>query len=349
MVLRLAMITLFCFATNSFARVNSSSYFKRAQIYFKKQDYKNSLANLSKAYNLKRPKSIPRAALFLIGQNLQKLNMPEKSNYYFNQLIKHSYLKKHVQVIKAFKQNKTDEVEIPKTLGLTYLHLGINYHALFNRQDNLQSAEKAHMYYKICDDTDSNDQCSSLLEKINNDIAANKLKQKSYKFYIQAARYLFQDRVEIEETSSGLTSSLVSNNASVCYGAGLRYGSAIKGLDFSGCAFSGTTTVDGVASSQSGSNNNYKQSGVPIAGVLFESGYYYKFDLQKAHLAASIPILYRAGSYSEPTGFKINNMTDFNFGVSFTAGLEISFFEFQLKLGHMQNANSLMLNSLYIF
>jgi len=349
MVLKSILIFIVLFSANSFARRGSKIYFKKAQIQFKKKHYTKSLSLLNKGYNLKNPKKIPASALFLIAFNYQKLRKYQKSNYYYNHLVKNVYKSRHKKVLKAYKKDAVDDIELPRTLGTAYLNLGKNFYAIFKKHGDFQSAKKARMYIKICDETDSADECSDLLEKINRDIKVSKLKRKRYEFYVQVGRFLFQDRVQIKETSSGVTSSLTSNNSSICYGAGLRYGSKIKGYDFSGCVLSGTTTVQGVAASQSGTNNNYNQSGVPIAGMLVEAGYYYAFDQQKARVGASIPILYRAGSYSEPAGYTITDPTAFNYGISLTAGIQLPIIEFQMKLAHMDVANSLLLNFVYNF
>jgi hypothetical protein len=123
----------------------------------------------------------------------------------------------------------------------------------------------------------------------------------------------------------------------------------IKGWDFSGCVLSGTTTVEGTASSQSGTNFQYVQSGVPIAGMLLEGGYYYTFDQQKARVGVNFPLLYRAGSYSEPVGYTITDPTAFLYGISFVTGIQLPYIELQIKLAHMENTNSLLLNFVYNF
>ena len=248
-----------------------------------------------------------------------------------------------------FKRDAVDDVTVPRTLGTTYLNLGKNHYAIYKRKKKLQSVLKARMYIKICDEVDLAEECSDLLEKINKDIEYAKLQRKSYEFYLFAGRVLFQDRVEIQESSSGVTSSLTSNNSALCYGAGLRRGSKLKGYDFSSCVFSGTTTVAGTASSSSGTDRDYKQSGVPIAGMIVEAGYYYNLDQQQTRIGASIPVVYRAGSYSEPTDFVITDVQAFRYGLSLNAGIQLPIVELQTRLAHMGNANMLQLNILYNF
>ena len=350
MVLRFVLIfILLCSSISLYARSSSRAYFKKAQYQFKKKNYSKSLNYISKGYNLKKPKRLPTSVLFLTAYNYQKLNMYQKSNYYYNLILHSVYKTKHRQVLRAYKKNAVDDIELPKTLGITYLHLGKNYHNLFKKRGDLHSGNKARMYIKICDETDAANECSGLLEKINKDIAQARLKKKGKEFYFQIGRLLFQDRVEIKESSSGITSSLTSNNSSICYGAGMRFGSSIKGYDFSGCILSGTTTVQGVAQSESGTNNNYKQSGVPIAGMLFEAGYYYKFDAQKARVGVNLPLLYRAGSYSEPVGYTITDPTRIHYGIGLSAGIQLPIVELQFKLSNLDMTNSLLINLLYNF
>lgn len=356
MVLRLLLLFMLTFSSVSYAQRSSKVYFKKAQIQFKKKRYSSSLKMLRKGYNFKKPSRIPASALFLIAYNYQKLRKYKEANYYFNRLIKNIYIKKHLRVIKAYKRNAVDDVELPKTLGMTYYNLGLNHYMLFRKKGSVQSALKARMYFKICDEVDIADDCSDKLEAVERAIKKAKLQRKRFEFYLQAGRLLFQDRVEIEENSSGIASSLNSNNAALCYGAGLRYGSSFKGLDFNGCIYSGTTTVNGAAASESGTDYDYKQSGVPIAGIQMEGGYYYRFDEQKARIGGYGILMYRAGSYSEPTGYTINDPTAFYIGASFLAALELPLVEFQTKIAHMtagldkaSQINSLTLNVVYNF
>ena len=358
MVLRWLVFTFIIIGSiaPSYANRSSKIYFRKAQILFKNKKYAQSLKALNRGYNFKKPKTIPASALFLIAYNFKKLGKYRESNYFYNRLIRNIYLRKHISVIKAYKKNILYELEVPRTLGMTYFHLGENHFRAYLATKKVQSALKARMYIKICDEMMIANQCTGMLEKINSIIAEAKLQRKKFEFYLQASRLLFQDRVEIEENSSGISSSLVANNSSVCYGAGLRYGSSYKGWDFNGCIFSGTTTVQGVASSESGTDFEYKQSGVPIAGMVLESGYYYLLDNQKGRLGAYGTLLYRAGSYSEPTGYVINDPNNYYLGVSFLASLKIPLVELQSKLAHLSSGiggpgkiNSLALNVVYNF
>ncbi|MFT6633073.1 MAG: hypothetical protein ACJAS4_003042 [Bacteriovoracaceae bacterium] len=347
MVLRLLLIFTLLSSANTFARKGNPN-FAKAQKSFKKKQYSKSLRALKKGYNFKKTKKIPPSALFLIALNYQKLGKHSEAIYFFNRVIKNVYLKKHMKVVRALKKDEVDEVRIPKTLGSAYFYLAQSHYAKFVINEKLKDAFKAKKYFKICDDSDFNGKCSEFLENINEKIKYSKKKKDSFDFFVYGGRLIFQDRITIEHTESGTTGDIISNNTALCYGAGLRLGNAFNGYEIGGCAFSGTTTVVGIASDGT-TSNDYKQSGIPIGGILVEGGYYIRPDDEATRLGVSLPIIYRSGIFTEPTGYTITDAKSFNFGIMFTAGLDVSYFELQTKLGHMGNANILMLNGVYTF
>lgn len=347
MVLRLLLLFIFLSSASAFGR-RGNSYFKSAQINFKKKQFSKSLRALRKGYNFKKTKSIPPSALFLIALNYQKLNKHSEAIYFFNRLIKNVYLKRHIKVIRALKKDEVSEVRIPKTLNSAYFYLAQSHYAKFSKFEKLREARKAKKYFTICDESDFNDKCSDFLENINEKIQYSKKKKNNFEFFVYAGRLIFQDRITIEHTDSGTTGDIISNNTALCYGAGLRLGNAFNGYEINGCAFSGTTTVVGIASDGT-TSNDYKQSGIPIGGLLVEGGYYIRPDNEETRLGVSLPIIYRSGVFSEPSGYTITDSKAFNFGIMFTAGLDVTYFELQTKLGHMGDANLLMLNGLYTF
>jgi tetratricopeptide (TPR) repeat protein len=198
MVLKTCLLFLLLLSATSYAKRGSKQYFKQAQKQFKSKNYSKSITLLKKGYNFKRPKQMPASVLFLTGSNYQKLGQYDRSNYFYNQLIKNVYGKKHKKVMNAFKKNQVDDLELPSTLGATYINLGKNYFALFRKKGNHQSAKKAKMYIKICDEVDIADECSDLLEKINYSITKNQLNKTRKMFYLQIGRLLFQDRIEVK-------------------------------------------------------------------------------------------------------------------------------------------------------
>lgn len=349
MVLRFLFIFSLIISFSLHARRGNSN-FKRAQIQFKKHQYSKSIRSLKKAYNFKRPNKIPASALFLIGSNYQKLKKHSRSVFYFNRLIKTTYVKKNIKVLRALKKDELDDVKIPKMLSSTYFYMAQSYYALFNKKKALSYAKKAERYFRICDESDFNDKCSNFLESIEKRIEYTKKQKKKYEFFIFAGRFIFQDRIKIEEDSSGVKSTIVGNNTTLCYGTGLRYGSAFRGYQFSGCILTGTATVKGVAQNQAGAGNDYSQDGVPIGGFLIDGMYYIKLDNESTRLAVGAPFIYRSALYEEPEGYTISNKKGFNFGINFSASMQLPYnFEFETKFGHMGDSNLLSLNLIYNF
>ncbi len=339
---------MFFISAESFAKRNNKG-FKRAQSYYKKKQYSLSLKALRRSYNFKYTKRIPASALYLIALNYQKLNNHKRSLYYFNRLLKNVYLKKHIRVLRALKKDEVDEVDIPKTLASAYFYMGQSHYAIFVQTENIAAADRAKKYFTICDEIDFNDKCSSFLENINEKLAYNQKKKKSFEFFVYAGRLIFQDRITIE--SSAGSDDLIANNNTVCYGAGIRRGNAFSGLILNGCIFSGTATIKGIVTDKDNpaTTRDYKQSGVPIGGLLMEAGYYRLLDNEKTRLGLSLPVIYRSGLYTQPTGYTIPNAKNINFGIMGTASLILPYLELETKLGHMKNSNYLMLNGIFTF
>ncbi|MBT4791204.1 MAG: hypothetical protein HON90_06505 [Halobacteriovoraceae bacterium] len=348
MVLKILIsFLLFNFAVTSTVharRANPS--FKKAQKQFKQKRYSQSLKSLRRGYNFKKTRRIPAKALFLIALNYHKLKNENKSIYYFNRLIKNKFTRKHIGVLKALKKDEVDEIKVPYLLGSTYFYLAQGHYVKFTKNNSIQDAHKAKQYFQICDDTDFNDKCADFIDNIELKIAYEKKKRKSFEFFLYAGRLIYQEQLTLKESTTNTSHEIIANNSTLCYGAGIRRGNAFSGYELSGCFFSGTATVASAPSS----GYDYKQSGVPIAGALVEVGKYYKFDNESTRFGVSLPIIYRSGLYSDASdpdtgeSATIEDPRSMNWGIMFTAGVQVSLVELQTKLGHMGDANLLSLN-----
>lgn len=343
LIRHLILFTLIFNAGFAMARSKKKIVMKRAKVYHAKKQYRKSNATIRKAYSFKRPRRMPTATLFLVALNYHKMNNHKSALYYFNQLIKKAFLKKHIRVIKALKRDEVDEVNIPKVLKATYYYMGLSYYKLYSKTYRLANAKKAKRYFKICDDVDFNDNCSDYIESLaeKQEVAVKSIKQ--IEFFVLGSTMLFQDKVNLV-SSTGENNTVIAQNSALCYGAGIRYGNAYKGWEVQGCAYSGTATVQ-----DDSSTVNYNQAGVPVAGLIMEGGYYIKPVSDDTRLSVSVPIMYRSGLYSEPEGFTIENAQETKFGLSLNAGWQVWFFEAQMKLAHMGDTNLLSLQGVINF
>jgi hypothetical protein len=295
---------------------------------------------------------MPVSVLYVVSLNYHKMGNHKSALYYFNQLIKKAYLKKHIRVIRALKKDTLDDVKIPKVLKATYYYMGLSYYALFNKGKRLANATKAKRYFSICDEVDFNDSCADYIENLTEkqEVAVNSINQ--MQFFISGATLLFQDQFNIKTDAQGANSSIVATYSGLCYGAGIRYGNSYSGYEAQGCAYSGTATVTGsvVDKDNAAAKNTYQQSGVPVAGLLMEAGYYIKPVGGDTRLGLSVPVLYRSALFSNPgEGYTVEGRKDTHFGLMLTAGWEVWFFEAQMKLANMGSANLLSLQGVINF
>lgn len=320
-----------------------SSAVKQAAYLHKKGKYLRSNQVLKRSYSLKNVKATPATVYYIYAQNLFKTGKYGQSINFFNLMIKKRYLKSHIKTIRAFKKEELDGDEVPRILKQTYFYMGLSYKALYEKSDKTVYLSKARRYLRICDEVDYSDRCSDDLDFLAEQEQLKKLSKNYYEFFVYAGRMLHQDKIYIKNDSTDEEIEVLSNNSSICYGAGLRLTNAFRGFEASGCVYSGNATVYGQGS------KNYKQSGVPIAGFMSELGYFWKPDDNKTRLGLSATMLYKSGNYSEPTGWTIRESKSNYIGYTLTAGHELSFFELQGKLSRFGDQSSYMLVAAFNF
>lgn len=347
MVLRiLLLVTLFLSFNidSSFAKSKKSRTLSKAKVLHAKKRYKESNRQLQRAYSFKRPRKMPVSVLYLVSLNYHKMGNHKSSLYYFNQLIKKAYLKTHIKVIKALKKDSLDDVNIPKLLKATYYYMGLSYYSMFERNERIDNARKAKRYFTICDQIDFNDKCSDYLEELSEKQENVVKKINEIQFFITGSVMLLQDNFKLVENATNEEYTIIATTSALCYGAGLRYGNQFNGWEAQGCVYSGSATVRNASSVV-----NYKQAGVPVAGMIMEAGYYIKPTSGDTRLSLSVPVMYRSGLFSEPDGYKIEGKKETKYGLMLTAGWQVWFFEAQMKLANMQDANLLSLQGVINF
>lgn len=336
MVLRFLVCCIALFiSTQIFAQTKGQKRFiSLASKAHAKKQYAKSNKYLKRAFNFKRTKRIPATVLYLYAVNLQKLGNHKNAVYYLSQMIKKQYLKKHLKVMKAYRDDEIDGDEIPKLLKATYFYIAQSHYAIFNKTKEKSYAEKAKKYFKICDESDFNDRCADFLENIEEKLNyAEKIKEE-FEFFLYAGRLMLNDRIGIKDNSSGASASILSSADGVCYGAGLRLQNYFKGWQVSGCLYSGFAALKGEIS-----GTQYKQLGVPVAGLYSEVGRYWRTDDQSTRLGLSVPLFYRSGLYSQPTGFTLEDAQKLSFGAALTMGFQLPLIELEIKLASMQESN----------
>ncbi len=338
---------IFLLLTGTYAQARSKKQvvLKTAKSLYSQKKYVQSIKLIAKYYSIKRTNKMPTSLLYLLALNFQKVNRHTNAIYFFNQLIKHHFLRKHIEVLKAYKREEVYDVDIPKILNSIYFHQALSYYALYNKTNRTGNADKAVQYFTICDEVGFNNSCDDYIENINQKKEYAIKSIDNFEFFISAGTLVFQDSLNLKNEANGEDNDILANNSTICYGAGLRYGNAFRGYFASGCIFSGTATVEEAESS----TVSYKQAGVPVAGVLSEVGYYIKPFSEKTRLGLSIPVMLRNGSYQEPSGYSFENKSQTSYGLSLNSSWEISFFELQFKLANLQKTNLFAIQGLVNF
>ncbi|MAZ49304.1 MAG: hypothetical protein CME65_12145 [Halobacteriovoraceae bacterium] len=345
MALRILLVLIFSFNFSAMAQSRSQKRFlSLATKSHSKKDYARSNEYIRKAFDVRKTKNIPSTALYLYAVNLQKLGRHKESIYYLNRMIKRNYLKAHIASIKMLKNDEIDGDEIPKLLKATYFYMAQSYYAIFNSTQDKVYAERSRKFFKICYDSDFSDKCSDFIENIDAKLDVIEKSKKSFEFFLFAGRIMFNDRVQIKNNDTGASATILSASDGLCYGAGLRLQNYYKGWQFSGCAFSGYAGVNGEIDS-----TNYKQLGVPVAGLYAEGGYFWRTDSESTRLGLTLPIFYRSGLYSQPTGYSIENSRTTSFGMAVSAGFQLPVVELEIKLANMQETNIAMMNLVFNF
>lgn len=335
--------------TNAQRKTTKSLYIKKAQKLYTKNKYKSSIKLIKKAYNTKKLRKMPAKAIYLLGINYFKLESYKVSNFYFSKLLQYYYKKKHIKVLRAKKKDTLDEVEVSRIHKSIYYYLGQGYFALYKKTNLNSYAARSIKYLEICEEYDCGDNVDELIEEVQKIKEEKRKLRKYFNFYVSAGRLLLQESLQLKGSQSSGTQEVQSNNQGLCYGAGLRYGNAYKGIDFYGCAFAGTTQLRYADSNAL----KYKQSGVPIAGLYLEVGQYFRPLADKAKIGYSIPFIYRSGNYSDATQgsetFSIQDPQAFHTGLIINASWEFSFMELQMKQSLLGSANIFLLNGVLNF
>ncbi len=347
MALKLFLIFTLCFSQYALSQSSSkkrskrsSSVIQSAAKLHKNKQFTKSNQLLQKKYNFKNLRKTPTIAYYLSGQNYFKLKKYRRSITFFNLMIKKKYIKPHILTLKALKKDEIDEDNIPKILKQAYYFMGLAYYKLYLKKNTPALLSKTKRYLKICNDVDFSDTCNEILDLIVTKEQNLELQKNRYEFFVYGGRLLHQDSFILSSDTTSEEIEVLSNNASICYGGGLRLTNAFRGYEASGCVYSGNSTVK----SQGGSKS-YKQSGVPIAGFISEFGYFWKPDNDKTRLGISASVLYKSALYTEPDGFSIDEMKKTSFGYVLTAGHELSLFELQVKLGRYGTQSTFSLNT----
>lgn len=346
MVLKIIIFVSILFSQLTFAKKSSKTiYFKRAQKYYVQKKYSKSISMLRKYYQVKKPSKLPTAVIQLLALNYIKIKKYKTSSKYFHYVIRRRYRKIHKKVVRSLKSDTLDDIEVPDKLLRIYYHLGQSYYEIYTRTKRTPYFRAAEKYFNICETKEHlDDNAATYLEtlsKLKEEVAKEEF---SSEWFANIGTLNWQEKLELVNTTSGKSTTLLSNARALCLGGGYRYANAFHGIEISGCGFSGSAQV-----ASSDLTQAYSQDGVAVTGLLLDSGYIIKPGADKTSFTISLPLFYRDGDYTQPENYTILGKGQLSAGVMVKARYQMPYLDFTTSIGNLGWTNIFMMQAGYTF
>lgn len=346
MVLRLLLITVFLLSFNSHAQKKRgrSIYLKSATKQYLKKNYKKSLRTISEFYDIYRPSKLDTVVIRLLAMNFFKLKRYNSANKYFHIVIKRSYKQMHRDVLQALDSQSLDDIEVPDKLLRIYYRLGQIYYYYYTKTQNTAYFRAAEKYFKICEEKEHlDDNASEYLENLAAKKSFVAKKEFTWKWFANAGVLNWQEKLILEDTTTGNQTKLLSNARAMCIGGGFRYTNDYHGFEAQACGFSGSAKISAANPSL------YAQDGVGVSGFLLDSGYTIIAKSQKASFTFSLPLFYRDGNYAQPTNYIILGKGQLSAGAMIKGRWELPIVDLVLSVGNLGWTNMFMMQAAYTF
>ncbi len=347
MVLRLFLLTTLILSSSAFARSKKSVrsiYLKTAQKQFKKRQYKKSIKTLDRIYDINNPRKLPTSVVQILAINFFKIKRYNSSSKYFHIVISRRYRKKHQQILYSLNNGGLDDIEAPKQLLRIYYRLGQIYYYNYSKTQNTAYFRASEKFFKICEEKEHlDDNATEYLDSLSAKRAFVAKKEFVWKWFASAGSINWQEKLILQDSTTGDQTKLLSNARALCIGGGFRYTNAYHGFEVHGCGFSGSAKV-------SASNPTlYAQDGVAVTGLLLDSGYTIMSPYEKASFTISLPLFYRDGDYAQPKNYQILGKGQLSAGALIKGRLELPIVDFVVSVGNLGWTNIFMMEASYTF
>lgn len=347
MVLRLVIITIFLLNTTAFAKSKKRGrtiYLKTAQKQFKRKQYKKSIRTLDRIYEVNNPRKLPTAVVQLLAINFFKLKRYVPASKYFHIVIARKYRRKHQQVLSALSRGTLEDIKAPRQLLRMYYRLGQIYYYHYSKTQNTAYFRASEKFFKICEEKEHlDDNATEYLDSLAAKKAFVAKKEFLFKWFASAGSINWQEKLILQDSTTGDQTKLLSNARALCVGGGFRYANAYHGFEVHGCGFSGSAKVSAA------NPTLYSQDGVAVTGLLLDSGYTIKSPYEKASFTMSLPLFYRDGDYAQPTNYQILGKGQLSAGALIKGRLELPVIDLVISVGNLGWTNLFMMETSYTF
>lgn len=347
MVLRVALILLFLISSTAWAKPKKSGrtiYLKTAQKHYQKKRYKKSLKTLSRIYDINNPRKLPTSVVQLLALNFLKLKRYSAASKYFHIVISRKYKNQHRTALYALDSNSLENIELPNRLLRIYYRLGQIYYYLYSKTQNTAYFRASEKFFKICEEKEHlDDNATEYLESLAAKKAFVGKQEFLWKWFASAGTINWQEKLILQDSTTGNQTKLLSNARALCVGGGFRYANAYHGFEVHGCGFSGSAKVSAANPSL------YAQDGVAVTGFMLDSGYTIVSAYEKASFTFSLPLFYRDGEYSQPTNYQILGKGQLSAGALIKGRLELPVVDLVVSVGNLGWTNLFMMQAAYTF
>ena len=357
MVLRIFIILLSFSTFSAPLKItkNEKRLFKTAKSSFKKGYYDDTLAVLTRAFNLNDSRT-PSGALTLAAFSLEKLKRWNEAEKIWGILILNHYKNANRIIISAYKNGSFEgDEEVNEKLWTAYHRRAESLTQMilnprFKLSPKVESLYKktALMYAAILEETDYEDDTYDTIperiEQFYKDIEA-----KTYRssWFINSSYVSWRDNVKLVR-NTGEVINLTSTGEGTCFGGGWRYENDYWETSFNGCyAFTSQT----IGNDDTTDNINYFQKGVSATALVAGPSFLWKPASKQASLGINIPFVYRSGSYEDPNNGTLEDTTIFTYGFLLQLDWRLTKWGITTKFGKLQRFSSSFwsLGAMYTF
>ena len=244
----------------------------------------------------------------------------------------------------ALESETLEDLEVPDKLLRIYYRLGQIYYLYYTKTQNTVYFRAAEKYFKICEEKEHlDDNASTYLENLAAKQDLIEKKEFSWKWFASTGILNWQEKLILEDTTTGNQTKLLSNARAMCIGGGFRYTNAFHGFEAQACGFSGSAKITAA------NPVLYSQDGVGVSGFVLDSGYTIIAKSAKAAFTFSLPLFYRSGDYEQPTNYQILGKAQLSAGTMIKGRWELPVVDFVLSIGNLGWTNMFMMQAAYTF
>jgi len=346
MVLKIIVLALF-FSLPSWAIVSikekTQNLIHDAKFFYTRGHYKESLQIVESHFNLKS-KETSTEVIVLAVSNLEKLKEYTQAQDLIDEIVQSRFTSTHNSVMSSFKSNGADGIEeIPNELTEIYHHqaflLSKIYQELYFKvslEERYDLKRQALMYIEIIANQDEYE--DETYEEIQKEIESfdQSIKDQTWisQFFVSTGWSSWRDRLDLLIPNENKI-SIKSSVRGLFIGAGWSF----QKLRWRLIGESQFTYASAVAGRES-STLSYFEPDVKVWSLSIWPAIHYRPFSGDASLGISIPIIYRYGDYTEPSGFVLEGKSILAIGYGFEMNWDTKEWTFFSRVANLSSMSS---------